>query len=207
MTNKTIKALILILCIFFCAASLQAGSIWSKRSRDVKDLYSDDVARHIGDILTITVIETSKTDNKAKTTMEKKTKRSANFDGNVGIDHVISSLPAINLGAGTEYTNNLDGKADYKDERTFTDSFTVMVVDIMPNGNLVVWGTRLRDIGGSIQDIEVSGIVRTSDIAFDNTIRSEQVANFSILAKNKGASAAFNRRNWLGKIFDDIWPF
>ena len=58
-----------------------------------------------------------------------------------------------------------------------------------------------------IQTIEVSGIVRPSDIAFDNTIKSEQVANFSIITHNKGAGSQYTRPNWLGRIFDVIWPF
>jgi flagellar L-ring protein precursor FlgH len=101
----------------------------------------------------------------------------------------------------------LDGKADYKDEREFTDSISVIIIDIMPNGNLVISGTRDRNIAGDIQEIEVSGIVRPSDIAFDNTIKSEQVANFSIISRNKGVAAPYVSPNWLGKIFDIIWPF
>ena len=77
----------------------------------------------------------------------------------------------------------------------------------MPNGNLVVMGSRNRNIGGDIQIIEVSGIVRPNDIAFNNTVRSEQVANFNIVSRNKGVSAPFNRPGWLGRIFDILWPF
>ena len=85
--------------------------------------------------------------------------------------------------------NELSGKADYKDQRSFVDRVSVVVVDILPNGNLVVTGTRDRNIAGDIQTIEISGIVRPSDIAFDNTVKSEQVANFRIVTKNGGVSA------------------
>jgi len=207
MNKRMFLLLVMTGIIVISASSSQAGSIWAKRDKNARSLYSDDVARKIGDVLTITITEKSTVDNKAKRTLEKKTSRDANFDGEVGIGGIISSIPSVKLGAGTEYKNKLDGKADYKDERLFTDSITVVVVDIMPNGNLVVMGSRDRNIGGDIQKIEVSGIVRTSDISFNNSIASERVADFKIVSKNAGVSASYNRPNWLGRIFDTIWPF
>ena len=207
MSNRKTALLILIMFVFCFAARLQADSIWAKRNQNKKDLYADDKARHIGDVLTINISEESTVDNKAKRTLSKETNRNTNFNGQVGLEHILPEVPSLNLGAGTTYSNTLDGKADYKDEREFTDSISVIIIDIMPNGNLVISGTRDRDIAGDIQEIEVSGIVRPSDIAFDNTIRSEQVANFSIISRNKGVAAPYTRPNWLGKIFDIIWPF
>jgi flagellar L-ring protein precursor FlgH len=188
--------------MLFSAVNSQAGSIWAKRDKNMKDLYADDVARKIGDILTITITEASKVENKVKRDLKKDTKRSTTFDGDVGD---IAKLP--DFGMTAQSNNELKSKADFKDERSFVDSVTVVVVDIMPNGNLVVMGSRNRDIGGDIQIIEVSGIVRPNDIEFDNTIKSEQVANFNIVSRNKGVSAPFNRPGWLGRIFDVLWPF
>lgn len=206
MNNKSLM-FILTVSLLIPANRSQAGSIWAKRDKNMKSLYADDVARQIGDVLTIIINEDSTIDNKAKRILEKKTKRNNKFEGDIGIDHILPSISGFSLGAGTEYTTKLDGKADYKDERTFTDSVTVVVEDIMPNGNLVVMGTRHRNIADDIQIIEVSGIVRTSDISFDNTIQSKQVANLRIVSKNGGVSAPYNRPNWLGRVFDVIWPF
>ncbi len=207
MSNRKTALLILIMFVFCFAARLQADSIWARRDQNKKDLYADDKARHIGDVLTINISEESTIDNKAKRTLSKETTRSADFKGNIGLEHILPEVPSLNLGAGTTYSNTLDGKADYKDEREFTDSISVIIIDIMPNGNLVISGTRDRDIAGDIHEMEVSGIVRPSDIAFDNTIKSEQVANFSIVSRNKGVAAPYVSPNWLGKIFDIIWPF
>ncbi len=187
------------------ATCLQAGSIWAKRDKNMKDLYADDVARQIGDILTIKISESSKVDNKAKRDLKKETDRSTTFDGELGIDHILPSIPGFTMSA--ESSNELKSKADYKDERKFVDQVSVVVMDILPNHNLVVMGTRSRNIAGDIQTIEVSGIVRPSDIAFDNTIQSEQIADFRIVTKNSGVSAPYTKPGWLGKIFDVIWPF
>ncbi|MBN1796310.1 MAG: flagellar basal body L-ring protein FlgH [Sedimentisphaerales bacterium] len=201
------KNLVLMLTLISLAVTARGGSIWAQRNKKMKDVYADDVARNIGDVLTIKIVEDSTIDNKATRTLEKKTKRNAQFSGEIGLDHIIPSLPAVTLGTGTEYTNNLDGKADYKDERTFTDYITVVVIDVMPNGNLVVAGTRKREIAGDEQTIEISGIVRTEDISFDNIVESKSVANFQIVTKHGGDSASYTKPNWLGRIFDKIWLF
>jgi len=171
----------------------------------MKDLYADDVARNIGDVLTIIIAENSKVDNKAKRDLKKDANRSTSFNGKLNIDHILPSMPGFAMEA--ESSNELKSKADYKDERSFTDYVTVIVVDILPNRNLVVMGTRNRNIAGDIQIIEVSGIVRPSDIAFGNTVRSEQVADFRIVTKNSGIAASYTKPGWLGSIFDIIWPF
>jgi len=201
------RALVFIVMVSLaCLAGLaQADSIWAKRDKNMREIYADDVARRIGDTLTIKISEDSKVDNKAKRDLKKETSRSTAFDGKLGIDHVLPSIPGFTMEAGS--SNELKGKADYKDERSFVDSITVVVVDVMPNSNLVVAGTRRRHIAGDIQTIEVSGIVRTSDIAFDNTVRSEQVAKFSLVTENGGVAEPYNRQGWLGRIFDIVWPF
>jgi len=199
------KGVFAILCFFlvlFVADCAQAGSIWAKRDKKDRKLYADDTARNIGDVLTIKITEESTVDNTADRNLDKKTDRSNTFNGDVG---GLADLGEFGLSA--ESSNTLKSTAKYKDERSFVDSITVTVVDIQPNGNLVVMGTRNRNIGGDTQIIEVSGIVRPSDIAFDNTIKSQQVADFRIVSKNGGIAEPYTRPGWLGRIFDIIWPF
>jgi flagellar L-ring protein precursor FlgH len=205
MNKKTISILIFVAFLLLCTTCSRAGSIWAKRDKNMRAIYADDVARRIGDVLTIKITEDSKVDNKAKRDLQKKTDRSSSFDGKLNIDHVLPSIPGFTMDATT--SNELKSKADYKDERSFIDSITVVVMDVLPNGNLIVMGTRRRNIAGDIQTIEVSGIVRPSDIEFDNTVKSEQVADFNIITKNGGVSAPYTRPGWLGRIFDILWPF
>ncbi|MHC4707431.1 MAG: flagellar basal body L-ring protein FlgH [Planctomycetota bacterium] len=190
---------VIVSCLSNCT---QADSIWARRDQKAKDLYADDVARNIGDILTIKITEDSKTDNKLKRDLQKDTSRSTTFNGEVG-----KFIDIGEFGITASSGNTLKSKADYKDERSFVDSISVVVVDILPNSSLIVMGTRSRNIGGDIQNIEISGIVRPSDIAFDNTVRSEQVANFCIVSRNSGVSAPYSEPGWLGRLIDLVWPF
>jgi len=175
----------------------------------MKELYADDVARQIGDILTIKISEDSKVDNKAKRDLKKEIDKSTTFNGELGIVtpnyNLLPRIPGFTMTA--ESTNELKSKADFKDERSFVDRITVVVVDVLPNGNLVVMGSRNRNIAGDIQTIKVSGVIRPSDIASDNTVKSEQVADFRIITKNSGIAAPFNKPGWLGRIFDLFCPF
>jgi len=192
---------VVLACTIFLSEGLYAGSIWAKRAKNTGTVYADDVARSIGDVLTIRITEDSKVDNKAKRDLQKQTARSSDFNGDLDF----GSIAGFTMSA--ESSNELKSKADFKDERSFVDRVSVVVVDILPNGNLVVIGTRDRNIAGDVQTIEVSGIVRSSDIAFDNTVKSEQVANFRIVTRNGGISAPYTRPGWLGRIFDVLWPW
>ena len=202
MNNKILLLLVLTASVLLSTACSQAGSIWAKRDKNMKAIYADDVARQIGDVLTITIAENSKVDNKAKRDMKKETDRSTIFNGDLG-----NFADLGEFGMTAQSGNELKSKADYKDERKFVDNITVVVVDILPNRNLVVLGTRNRDISGDTQIIEVSGIVRPSDVSFDNKVKSEQVADFRIVSRNGGVSAPYTKPGWLGSILDIVWPF
>ena len=202
MNNKKLLILALTASVLLSTACSQAGSIWAKRDKNARAIYADDVARQIGDVLTITITENSKVDNKAKRDLKKETDRSSIFNGDIG-----NMMDLGDFGMSAESGNELKSKADYKDERKFMDNITVVVVDILPNRNLVVLGTRHRDISGDTQTIEISGIVRPSDVAFDNTVKSEQVADFRIVSRNGGVSAPYTKPGWFGSILDVVWPF
>jgi len=202
MNNKILLLLALTASVLLSTACSQAGSIWAKRDKNMKVIYADDVARQIGDVLTIKITENSKVDNKAKRDMKKETDRSTIFNGDIG-----KLMDLGEFGMAAQSGNELKSKADYKDERKFVDNITVVVVDILPNRNLVVLGTRNRDISGDTQIIEVSGIVRPSDVSFDNKVKSEQVADFRIVSRNSGISAPYTKPGWFGSILDIVWPF
>ena len=202
MNNKILLMIALTTSVLLSTNCSQAGSIWAKRNQNMKAVYADDVARQIGDVLTIKITENSTVDNKAKRDMKKGTDRSTIFNGDIG-----GFVDLGEFGMSAQSDNELKSKADYKDERKFADSITVVVMDILPNRNLVVLGIRNRNISGDIQTIEVSGVVRPSDIAFDNSVKSERIADFRIVSRNEGVSAPYTKPGWLGSILDIVWPF
>lgn len=185
------------------------GSIWAKRNSSVRQPYTDEVARKIGDILTITISETATIANEVKRELSKDTDSSITFDGNLGIKtdnkNILPRIPAVNFTTASE--KGLSGNSKFDDSRSITDDIAVVVEDVMPNGNLVVVGSRFREVAGDIQQIRVSGIVRPTDISFGNRIDSDKVANFQLVFINKGPSETYNKTGWLTNIFDFFWPF
>ncbi len=203
--KKTISAIMLLAI----AGSAVAGSIWAKRDLNARGIYTDDVARQTGDILTIIISEDSKVYNKSTRDLKKTSDRSATFDGELGIGtpnhNLLPRIPGFTMDQQSSQQTN--GQADFKDQRSIADRITVVVQDVLPNGNLVVIGSRSREVVGDTQIIQVSGIVRPSDITFDNTVKSEQVADFQIVAKTKGISEPYRNPGWFGGFLDMIWPF
>ena len=115
------------------------------------------------------------------------------------------NLKDLNL--DVEAKTKFDGKADFDSDRKVTDSVTVVVEDVLPNGNLVVLGKRTREVSGDIQAIEISGVVRPSDITFSNTVSSKQVADFHVVYRSKGQENRFTKPGWLDQLLNLVNPF
>jgi flagellar L-ring protein precursor FlgH len=203
------KKIVAVAMFVAVCGSAFAGSIWAKRDLNARGVYTDDVARQIGDILTVIISEDSKVDNKSSRDLKKTSDRSSTFDGNLGVvtpnHNILPRIPGFTMDQTSSQQTN--GQADFKDQRSIVDRITVVVQDVLPNGNLVVIGTRSREVVGDTQTIQVSGIVRPSDITFDNTIKSAQVADFQIVTTTKGISEPYRNPGWFGRIMDVVWPF
>lgn len=203
------KRLVAVACLAAVCTSAYGGSIWAKRDLNTRAVYTDDVARQVGDVITIIISEASKVDNKSKRDLKKTTDRNSDFNGDLGITtpnhNILPRIPGFTMSETS--TQQVNGQADFKDERSIADRMTVVVQDVQPNGNLVVTGSRSREVSGDTQTIQVSGIVRPSDINFDNTVKSEQVADFQLVSSTKGLSEPYRNPGWFGRLLDMLWPF
>lgn len=194
-----------------------AGSIWARANTGTlrPRTYEDDVARRVGDVLTIIINERSVIDHETKRDMEKKSDRSIKASGTVNLEEIphwwggrsTSGLKLPTIDASSQASTKFEGEADYESERTVTDRITVTVHDVLPNGNLVVLGSRRRNVDGDVHLVCVSGVVRPSDITFANTVSSEQVADFHMVTVVKGPENRFTHPGWLGRILNLLSPW
>lgn len=190
-----------------------AGSIWGRGDHSSRSLFSDDKARNPGDVVTIVIEEKSKIDNTSQRKLEKKTNRSGSASGSLKLNDVLPDpwrgevFQFPDFDAKSESENKLDGKADYTRDRSVTDRVTVTVEDVLPNGYLVVLGKRRRVVDGDMQMVQVSGIVRPSDISFSNEVNSSRVANFYVVYSATGTEKRYTTPGWLTKILNFITPF
>lgn len=195
-------------------SAAQGGSIWARGTRRTRELFSDDTAREVGDVLTLVIDEQSKIENETNRKMDKKTSRDASMKGRINLRTLEDWLPVNwkifdfpEVGFDSSSNTSFDGGADYDTDRSMSDQITVSVEDVQPNGNLVVLGRRTRTVAGDSQIIEISGIVRPSDIDFDNTVPSSKVADFHIIHRTTGRENRFVRPGWLSRFFNIINPF
>ena len=87
-------------------------------------------------------------------------------------------------------------------------SITVVVVEVLPNGYLMVEGEKWLGINQGEEFVKVTGVVRPQDVRYDNTVLSTQLGNANIQYRGKGALADANAQGWLARFFNSpIWPF
>ncbi len=188
-----------------------AGSIWARSTRTRQGVYADDTARNVGDSLTIIINESSSISTDAKRTNSKATSRKAELSGTIDYGDLFSSLPtgpfAIpSIDAEGSYTGSFTGAGKWEDTRSVTDKVTVTVEDVLPNGNLVVLGQTRRKISGNEEIVQISGIVRPSDVGFDNSVKSERVADFYLVRRIEGPENYWTYPGWLGRLLNWLSP-
>ena len=84
---------------------------------------------------------------------------------------------------------------------------TVVVKHVLPNGNLVIEGYRKRVVAGEDRMLRVRGVVRPIDIAVNNVVQSQFIANLEIIYTGKGVESAYASPNWWGLIYEQALAF
>lgn len=171
------------------------GSLWNATSRNS---LMDRTARREGDLLTVLIREISSSSVAAKTSTTK-------TDSNVitkALGPIIGALiPAMSTGG----SGSSAGDGSSTQSGNLTARMTVVVKQVMPNGNLVIEGTRWVHVNKETQVFTLSGIVRRDDVRSDNTVYSENIAEADIKATGTGAIADRQRRGILTRLLD--WLF
>ena len=201
------------LVVMAAAVPIRAASLWGASPDRTRSLFADDTAHDVGDLLTIVINEQSSVDNETSRDLERKSTRTAKMSGSADLKDLVSSVrgkdafrfPTIDV--SQDGSTKFKGDASLEDDRKVTDQITVLVEDVLPNGNLVVLGTRHRNIAGEVQTVQVSGVVRPTDIKYDNTITSAQVADFRLVMKVEGEDSRLTRPGWWDRIWNVISPF
>jgi flagellar L-ring protein precursor FlgH len=102
---------------------------------------------------------------------------------------------------------NSKGAGEADQQASLVASVAVAVVEVMRNGNLVVRGEKQLALTEGAEIIQVSGIVRTDDIAPNNTVQSRRLANAQIVYRGSGDLANATRAGWGTSALLKLWPF
>lgn len=198
-----------VMLIPLAVSSASAQSMWPRRDPKMADLYSDTNARNVGDLLTILVRETTDVENKDERELEKGHTSSGlfNFSGSMGSGTSGPTTAATSVNSSSSSVKGFEGKSEYTVEREFLDRVTVMVLDVQPNGNLVIGGKRRQMVAGEYRTLVISGVVRPNDVRPNNAVESTYVANLSMQYEGDGPETWHTNQGWLGRTLSKYWPF
>jgi len=188
------------------AAQRRAGSIYDPE-RGPGGLIAEKTAFRKGDIVTVVISEIQSVKNAEATDLSRATNLNYKlnlFDVKPNAFNVLPKLDA-------DSSDGFIGSANYQKSGVFTARLAAIVVDTLPNGNMVISGRREIRIDQETKLIEFTGVVRRYDIRADNTVQSELVANAEIVYRGCGPMTRHTNRyglgGWVHGAIAWIWPF
>ena len=195
------------------------GSLWQARS-SLNAMFMDVKARNIGDIVTVKIEEDAKASNKASTETERNSGLEAGIQKLFGVEdwwqdevlgNVSDDLPKINPFGDPSVKGFLKSEFEGDGETTRSGNLsafiTCRVVDVMPNGNLKIVGTREVMVNHENQLIILSGVIRPREISDENIILSTFISDAKIAYSGSGVVDDRQRPGWLADLLNNVWPF
>jgi len=180
---------------FSVAPAVSAQSLWAEGGR-YRNVFSDRKAADVGDILTIVISESTTISD----TRSSSNSKSGNTSLSAGIG-IFDFLKAASAGGSDSF--KADGAAASKN--TTNANVTVTVVDVQPNGNLVLEGTQSIWNNKNEHKITFKGICRPEDVTANNTIPSTKIAGATVRFDGKGPLNAKQRQGILTQIFNFLF--
>lgn len=183
------------------------GSLF--HSANAMTFFNDARAHRVGDIITINLVEKFNANRRDQTNYN----RNNNADFGVSTplnvfgrsaDQIYDGLGTGGIGYGSN--TNFSGNANSKQDSTVSGSVAVTVVEVIPNGNLVVRGEKWITVGNGEEVIRFGGIVRPQDIRPDNTIESTKVADVRLIYRDTGVSGNTTRPGAVTRFLTKFWP-
>ncbi len=187
------------------------GSLWTPESAP---FFEDTKARNPGDTVVVDIVENASSSMDVNTESSRDSKMNMGLPNFFGFMRPFEALSnptskgmlADNL-VGTSYANEFKGEAKSDRKGQVTASISARITEVLPNGNLSLYGKRAMKVNTEVQYIVVSGIVRPGDISADNRVQSTYLADSKIEYYGSGTLADKQHPGWGTRIFDNLWPF
>lgn len=185
-----------------------ANSLWRPGSRA---FFKDQRARRVGDIVTVSVAisDTAEIDN--TTTRTRANTEDADMTNMLGFENQLTKvLPEgttpsslVSLGSSSKST----GVGEVERSETITMTIAAVVTQILPNGNMVVWGHQEVRVNFEVRELMVAGVVRPEDITSANTIKHTQIAEARIAYGGRGQLTDVQQPRYGQQVLDIVLPF
>lgn len=192
---RKLLAFLVLTGMMLAAPNVQAESLWVDNS-PAANLFTDHRAHAVGDIVTIIISEASSASRSGNTTNSKSA--STNVDAGSGLFTFINPVSASS-------DDSFTAKGAISNTNTVSGRLTVKIIEVKPNGQMVVQGTQSIRQNSDTQKITITGIIRPEDVASDNTILSSKVADAQLKIEGKGPISRKQRQGILTQVFDLVF--
>ncbi|MCX7970335.1 MAG: flagellar basal body L-ring protein FlgH [Negativicutes bacterium] len=176
--------------------STSDGSLWMDSGSNA-DLYSDHGALGVGDVITILVVEKSTAERSGQSS-NKKSAEVEFADGSGWMAPIIGA-------AGTGYSDSFNAQGKLTNSNAVTAQITATVVEVLPNGNVRLEGTKVVRQNNDEQKIIISGVARPRDILSNNTVYSYQLADAKVELVGNGPIDSKQKQGILTQIFNFLF--
>ena len=186
----------------------QPNSLWHPGSRA---FFRDQRAAKVGDILTIRINITDNADVKNETNITRTANDNVAMPNVFGLETTVGKLlpgaysPANALNTTTSDAH--DGKGETKRNESIVTNVAATIIQKMPNGNLVILGSQEILVDNEMRQLHIKGVIRPEDIASDNTITHDKIADARITYGGKGELADIQQPRYGEQVMDIVSPF
>ena len=167
-----------------------------------RPLFEDYRARLVGDTLTVQIAEKLSATQKSTSSVDK----SAKLDASLKALPLLGKTPFANASVGGSQANSFEGKGTTENSNDFSGTITATVVQVLPNGHLVIAAEKQIGVNANVDVLLFSGQVDPRAIAPGNSVPSTQIANVRIQQRGRGQQAEAQSMNWLARFFMSVMP-
>lgn len=168
-----------------------------------RSLFEDRRARNVGDTLIIAINEKISASKESSSSTSRKGDTSLSVSALGGL----SGANVLRTPVTAAAENTFEGKGDSSAKNAFTGTIAVTVIEVLPNGNLLVSGEKQMSINQGGEFIRFSGIVNPMNIGSTNSVSSTQVADARMEYKGTGYIDEAQTMGWLSRFFMSVSPF
>jgi flagellar L-ring protein FlgH len=180
------------------------GAVYNDRT--ALALFETNRARHVGDILTVNLLEETDARKRARTNQKKD--EEINLINPTILGKPVDFGHGYNLGFDIDAKRKFNGEGESQQNNQLEGNISVTVAKVLDNGNLVIQGEKWIRINQGNEYIRLVGIVRPADIKPDNSIDSARVANARIAYSGTGQVANTNAQGWFSRVlWGPIYPY
>lgn len=188
-------------------AAGNSGSIFQDGSRTqvaYRPLFEDIRARYVGDTIVININEKVSATNSKNSSADKSGSVELTTPGVKGL--LGQNINPIASAKGSS-SDKFEGKGATSAQNSFTGTITATVIEVLPNGNLIVAGEKQIGLNQNVETVRIAGVVNPTTILAGNQVSSSQIADARIEYRGKGYMEEAQQMGWLSRFFLNVLPF